>query len=124
MTNPPMVASIAQAGRTAAFMSRESFREAHHIRKFADQHLVTCGEWAIEVNQPYQRDRRVLGLPPGNLVRVRSVLEIGPTPDARVSLEAVRFEDRYNDRYIRTHRVLRLDERQFDDLRWDSPVAA
>jgi hypothetical protein len=46
---------------------------------------------ATAVTQPSLSQLQALGLRPGELVRVRSVLEIGPTLDARVSLDDVPF---------------------------------
>ena len=46
---------------------------------------------AISMNQPLQTQPRPLGLRSGELVRVRSVLEIAPTLDVRGSLDGMPF---------------------------------
>jgi hypothetical protein len=61
----------------------------------------------MAVNQPSQSERQALGLRPGELVRVRSALEIGPTLDAQGSLDGMPFMPEMLQYCGRTFRVSR-----------------
>ena len=59
------------------------------------------------MSKPYQSPPQALGLRPGELVRVRSVLEIGPTLDAQGSLDGMPFMPEMLQYCGRTFRVSR-----------------
>jgi hypothetical protein len=65
------------------------------------------GDPSDPMNQPLQTQPRPLGLTPGELVRVRSVLEIGPTLDAQGALDGVPFMPEMLQYCGRTFRVSR-----------------
>jgi len=61
----------------------------------------------MAVNQPLQSRPQALGLRPGELVRVRTILEIGPTLDAQGSLDGMPFMPEMLQYCGRTFRVSR-----------------
>jgi len=61
----------------------------------------------MALNQPFQSEPQALGLRPGELVRVRSVLEIGPTLDPQGALDGMPFMPEMLQYCGRTFRVSR-----------------